>query len=244
MENNMNKYGEQSWTDVVFDSSAKKNSKDTFLRLSPGSNVVRLLTLPHAYYQHKHMIEGGKKFGYRINCSDPEHRTNCPICEKDKAKRRWFLGVIDRKTDTYKILDIGFAVFKAIQTLARDDDWGDPSRYDIDIVVDPNGGSTGYYTVVAKPPKPLSASDLIKREENTLDELIRRATPPTKEKVEERLASIMEEINSGGSSSSNSNSSSDEESSTESEDEDNFFQDHDAKMKKASKPMTSKSVPF
>src|ERR1700722_2808869 len=199
----MNKYGEQSWTDVVFDSSAKKAGKDSFLRLGPGSNIVRLLSLPHAYYQHKYMVDGGKQFGYRINCSDPERRTDCPICEKnDKAKRRWFLGVIDRKTDTYKILDIGFSIFKAIQTLAKDEDWGDPSRYDIDIVVDPNGGSTGYYTVVAKPPKPLSANDLVKREENSPEELERRASPPTREKVQERLNSISEEINSGSISSS------------------------------------------
>jgi hypothetical protein len=226
----MNKYGEQSWTDVVFDSTAKKSGKDSFLRLGPGSNIVRLLSLPHAYYQHKYMVDGGKKFGYRINCSDPERRANCPICEKnDKAKRRWFLGVIDRKTDTYKILDIGFSIFKAIQTLAKDEDWGDPSRYDIDIVVDPNGGSTGYYTVVAKPPKALSANDLVKREENNPEELVRRASPPTREKVHERLDSIAEEISSGVN-----------ELSTVSDDEtteggnDNFFQDYDAKGKKAS----------
>jgi hypothetical protein len=229
----MNKYGEQSWTDVVLNSAEKKNSKDTFLRLNPGSNVVRLLTLPYAYYQHKHMIEGGKKFGYRINCSDPEHRTNCPVCEKgeDKPKRRWFLGVIDRKSDTYKILDIGYSVFKAIQTLAKDDDWGDPSRYDIDIVVDPNGGSTGYYTVVAKPPKPLSASDLVKREENSVEELVRRATPPTTEKVQERLDRIMEEINSGSAPAAEEESSTEEEAtSTEGEEE---FPDYDKKTKKA-----------
>lgn len=226
----MNKFGEQSWTDVVLNSGEKKNSKDLFLRLNPGSNVVRLLTLPFAYYQHKHMIEGGKKFGYRINCSDPEHRTACPVCEKgeDKPKRRWFLGVIDRKNDAYKILDIGYSVFKAIQTLAKDDDWGDPSRYDIDIVVDPNGGSTGYYTVVAKPPKPLSASDLVKREENSPEEIIRRSTPPTKEKVQERLDKIMEEIHSG--SSGAPVATEEEEASGEGDEE---FPDYDNKTKKA-----------
>jgi len=230
----MNKFGEQSWTDVVFDSSAKKNSKDTFLRLNPGSNVVRLLTMPYAYYQHKYVVDGGKKFGYRINCSDPERKANCPICEKggneNKAKRRWFLGVIDRKNDTYKILDVGFSVFKAIQTLAKDDDWGDPSRYDIDIVVDQNAGPAGYYTVVAKPPKPLSASDLVKREENTAEELVRRTTPPTREKVQEKLDGIMEEIGSGDLASAASTDAS------ASSDDDNYFQDYEAKTKKVAAP--------
>ena len=226
----MNTFGEQSWSDVVLNSSEKKNSKDMFMRLSPGSNVVRLLTLPHAYYQHKHMVDGGKKYGYRINCADPKDRDNCPVCKKgeDKPKRRWFLGVIDRKTDTYKILDIGYSVFKAIQTLAKDDDWGDPSRYDIDIVVDPNGGSTGYYTVVAKPPKPLSAGDLVKREENTAEELVRRATPPTSEKVQERLDRIMEEIHSGG---ADNSSLEDEVASTEGTDGDEDFPNYDQKKK-------------
>lgn len=229
------KSGEVSWTDTVFDASKKGNGKDTFLRLSPGSNIVRLLTLPHQYHQHKHMIDGGKKYGYRINCSMAHG--SCPVCEKgqDKAKRRWYLGVIDRKNNAYRILDIGYAVFKAIQTLAKDEDWGDPSRYDIDIVVDPNGGSTGYYTVVAKPPKPLSANDLVIKEENDPEALVRRANAPTPEKVTERLQSIMEEINAGGAnpaSVSNTESEDDEDESDNTEaNEENYFKDYDGNKK-------------
>lgn len=208
----MNKSGEVSWTDPGFESGKKSAGKD-FLRLDPGSNVIRLLTLPHQYHQHKYMVDGGKKYGYRINCS--KESGACAICDKnDKPKRRWFLGVIDRKTNAYKILDIGYSVFKAIQTLAKDDDWGDPSRYDIDIVVDPNGGSTGYYSVVAKPPKALTASDLVIREDNTPEELARRTTPPTPEKVQERLDSIMQEISQGSPSRMESTDDSKEESDT------------------------------
>lgn len=221
------KSGEVSWTDTVFDANKKDNSKNSFLRLSPGSNIVRLLTMPHQYHQHKYLVDGGKKFGYRVNCSGANG--SCPLCEKgDKSKRRWFLGVIDRKTSSYKILDIGFSIFKAIQTLAKDDDWGDPSRYDIDIVVDPNGGSTGYYTVVAKPQKPLSAADLILREDNTPEELGRRTAPPTSEKVAERLQSIMDEIGlQGGGGQMTTNAST---SSRASDDEDdNYFKNYDNK---------------
>lgn len=226
----MSKHGEMSWTDTTVDGS-KKSGKDSFLRLNQGSNVVRLLTLPHAYYQHKHIIPGGKKYGYRINCADPEHRTTCPVCKagSDKAKRRWFLGVIDRKTNTYKILDIGFAVFKAVQLLAKDDDWGDPSRYDIDIVVDPNGGPANYYAVVAKPPKPLSAADLLIKEENTSEVLDRRAAPPTPEKVQEKLDAIMEEIASG-----TAPAASDDEESTDDEPaatDKSFFKNYDETKK-------------
>lgn len=226
------KSGEVSWTDTVFDASKKANGKDTFLRLGPGSNVVRLLTLPFQYHQHKTLVPGGKKWGYRVNCSGANG--SCPLCDKgEKPKRRWFLGVIDRKNDQYKILDIGYAVFKAIQTLAKDDDWGDPSRYDIDIVVDPNGGSTGYYTVVAKPPKPLSATDLVKKEENNPEDLARKVVPPTAEKVQERLQRIQDEINSqgetsGGMSSADSASS---DSDGDEEDDDNYFKPSDGGKK-------------
>jgi hypothetical protein len=234
MSNVNQKTGEVSWNETIFDPSAKKNSKDTFLRLGPGSNIVRLLTLPHQYYQHKYSVPGGKRFGYRINCAGTNNGA-CPLCEKnDKAKRRWFLGVIDRKTNTYKILDIGYSVFKDIQNHAKDDDWGDPSKYDIDIVVDPNGGSTGYYTVVAKPPKPLSAGDLVIQEDNSSEELAQKVIPPTPEKVQERLDRIMEEITSQGGNLASADSSNTD--SSDDEDGRNYFKNYDSG--------TSKKVPF
>ena len=166
--------------------------KDAWMRLNPGSNVIRLLTLPHQYHQHRYMVEGGKKYGYRIDCAGQ----GCPLCQEgDKAKRRWLLGVIDRKTNTYKVLDIGFSVFKSIQTYAKDDEWGDPSGYDIDIVVDPNGGSTGYYTVVTKRPRDLSDGDRLLQQENPVDKLAARVVPPSIEKVAGRIADIKSEVN-------------------------------------------------
>lgn len=223
------KSGEVSWTDTAFDSSKKTNSKDSFLRLSPGSNIVRLLTLPYQYHQHKHMIPGGKKFGYRINCSGANG--SCPLCEMpdNKPKRRWFLGVISRKDNAYRVLDIGFAVFKAIQTLAKDEDWGDPSRYDIDIVVDPNGGSTGYYTVVAKPPKPLSAADLVIKEENDPEDLARKVVPPTSEKVLEKIAKIKADIASQAENTSTADTSTTDADAEDGADEENMFKDYDKK---------------
>jgi hypothetical protein len=219
------KMGEVSWTDTVVDSSAS-NGKDSFLRLIPGTNIVRVLTAPFQYYQHKMTYPGGKKYGYRVTCAGE----GCPLCKDgDKAKIRWFIGVIDRKENRFKILDIGKSIFKDIQTHASDSDWGDPSRYDMDIVVDPNGGATNYYSVVCKPPRPLSAGDLVMQEENA-EVLPRRATPPSPEKVQERVDSIMEEI-------SFSNAGSVPEAETpltngSSEAEDFKFKNYDAPTKK------------
>jgi hypothetical protein len=229
------KNGEISWADTSFDSTKKTAGKDVFLRLVPGSNVVRLLTLPYQYYQHRHEIQGGKKYGYRINCSGANG--SCAICEMGadhKPKRRWLFGSIDRKTGQYKILDINFSVLKSIQTYQKDEEWGDPSRYDIDIVVDPNGGSVGYYTVVAKPSKPLSAADLVLKEENGVDELLRRSTPPDPSKVVERLDKIMEEIKAsggGGNTAAQKNGTVNSSAASDDDDDDGFFKNHDTAAK-------------
>jgi hypothetical protein len=236
------KTGEVSWSEAVFDSSAKKSGKDTFLRLANGSNIVRLLTLPYQYYQHKHIVEGGKKYGYRVNCS--ASHGSCPLCEQgNKAKRRWFLGVIDRKTNAYKVLDIGYSVFKSISTFARDEDWGDPSQYDFDIVVDVNGGATGYYTVCPKPKRPLSAADLIIREENDVSELERRTAPPTPDRVKERLVAIEAEIAAGVSESETTSETSQDDENEETSDGAAFFKDYD-QTKSGNSSAKSKVAPF
>jgi hypothetical protein len=85
---------------------------------------------------------------------------------------------------------MSISVFKSIQELVRDEDWGDPTQYDIDIKVDKNGGPSGYYAVVPKSKKPLSAGDLEIKQQVDLEDLKRRCTPPTPEQVEERIKVI------------------------------------------------------
>ena len=191
------KYGAQDWKEPVQDPT-KQQGKD-FLRLKPGSNILRLLTLPHLYNQHRWEPEGGRKYGYRINCSRSETEGNCPLCDTaNKAKKRWYVGVIDRDSGTYKILDIGYSVFKSIQTLAKGQ-WGSPENYDVDIVVDPQGGATGYYYVSPMPPKPLSAADIALKEDGAaMNDLEARCKPQTPAQVQEKMAKIREEIENGG----------------------------------------------
>jgi hypothetical protein len=215
-----NKHGEVSWGGSDAGGGEKKNTKDMWLRLSPGSNLVRILTLPYQYYQHRYEIEGGKKYGYRVNCSMANG--SCELCDKDnKPKRRWLLGVIDRKTNMFRMLDVGYGVFGNIKTYAQDEDWGDPSQYDIDIICNPNGSPQEYYKCVCKPKKPLSANDLDIRERANLDDLVRLSAASTVEKVKERLEFIYKEINASGHTVSKD---------SETEDEPEFkFKDYDAK---------------
>lgn len=188
----MNTFGEVSWSDDVFGGQEKKNtnSKDLFLRLEEGSNELRLITQPFQYLVHKYKKEGDTGFGQKISCS--AIHGSCPLCTLgDKAKPRWLLGVISRKSGTYKILDISFAVFSQIRKLAKNTQrWGDPAKYDIDIVVDKAGGATGYYSVQPISKEPLSAADQKIKDDVDFDDLKRRVTPPTADLVQGRMNKI------------------------------------------------------
>jgi len=193
-------FGEVSWDEESSGGGEKKsNAKDTFLRLEDGSNVVRLLTRPHQYLVHKGIKrENDKGYGQKVSCSIANG--SCTLCDQGlKPSQRWFLGVIDRKTSSYKILDISWQVFSQIKKLAKSTEvWGDPLKYDLDIVVDRNGGPTGYYSVQPRPHKPLSAADQQIRDNADLEDLKRRVVPPTPEVVAKRVEKIMEGPVAGG----------------------------------------------
>jgi len=186
----MSAFGEISWDDDV-PGDRKENSKDLFLRLTEGSNELRLVTRPYQYLVHKYKKDPGnpKDFGTKVSCS--ALHGSCPLCTQgDKAKPRWLLGVIERKSGAYKILDVGYAVFQQIRKLAKNPKWGDPTKYDLDVLVDPHGGATGYYTVQPLSKEPLTAQDQVIRDNADLEELKRRVTPPTPGDVEKRLEKI------------------------------------------------------
>ncbi len=194
----MTTFGEISWNDdVAFaggGNEKKTNSKDAWLRLEEGSNVVRLLTQPHQYLVHKGIKkEGDKGFGSKVYCS--AIHGSCPLCSLGlKASARWLLGVIDRKSGSYKILDISYQVFSQIRKYARKTEvWGDPTKYDLDIIVDKAGGASGYYTVQPVPHKPLSADDQMTRDKADLEDLKRKVSPPQPDQVDKRLLKILGE---------------------------------------------------
>lgn len=192
----MTTFGEVSYSDDVYggDSNKKRETnKDLFLRLSEGTNEVRLVTAPFQYLVHKVKKDPNnpKDFGQKVKCS--QLHGSCPLCDEktDKPKPRWFYGVIDRKTGTYKILDVSYQVFSQIRKLARNTQrWGDPTKYDIDIVVDKNGGAAGYYSVQPISKEPLSAADQQIKDSADLDDLKRRCTPPTAEVVQKIVNKI------------------------------------------------------
>jgi len=183
------KFGLVTWEEEVGSKSNSNHKRDEFMRVQPGNNRVRLLTRAFQYWVHKWKEEGDKGFGEKVYCS--KFHGTCPLCDKgDKPKKRWFVGVADRTSGTYKVLDMGAAIYQHIQTYSRDNDWGDPTTYDVDIVVDRNGGATGYYKIVPKPKTSLTDADVSMKQGVDLDDLKRRCTPPTAEEVGKRLERI------------------------------------------------------
>lgn len=187
----MTTFGEVSWTDDVFGGDGKKNtnSKDLFLRLNEGPNELRIITQPFQYLVHKYKKDGDPGFGQKVQCS--AIHGSCQLCSTgDKAKPRWLLGVISRKDSTFKILDISFAVFSQIRKYAKNVKFGDPTKYDINVEVDKNGGAIGYYSVQAFSKEALSATDQVIKDKIDFDDLKRRVTPPTPEQVQKRIDKI------------------------------------------------------
>lgn len=196
------------WDTKVDAPHQKRTPNERFLRLKDGNNVVRVLTRPAQFWKHKYKPQGAPGYGYNVYCSK-EHGS-CPLCDLgNKPQRRWLIGVIDRSTASYKILEISKTVFQSIQDLYNDEDWGDPVGFDINIKVNREGGATGYYSVTPKSKKPLSEADLaLKDDEMDLDELVRLTQAPTPDKVTERMNKIHESVakltNGGGSESATS----------------------------------------
>jgi hypothetical protein len=190
-----NKIGEQSWTANTGNDAGEGVSRSDFMRLSHGSNVVRILTLPYGYYVHK--VENpngsGKNWGTRIPCTNSP---DCPVCKTgNKAKKKYYLGCIERETGMYKILDIGYSVFKGLQVFAQDEEWGpDFSQYDVDIVVNQKGTPMDYYRCSPKPKRNLSETDLLtKAEHSNTDELVKRCQPWTVERAQAALDKMNED---------------------------------------------------
>lgn len=191
----MSTYGEQSWGDKSGGySKDRKSTKDMWLKLNKGPNIVRLLTNPFQYLTHKGVKKVGEPgFGRKVGCSEPNEKGSCPLCKKGlKASPRWLVGVLDRKTTSYKVIDIPWQVMSQIRKLNDQEIWGDPTKYDINIIVD-DSMPQSYYTVSPHPHKPLSPTEQKFQDEADLEYLKSRTEPLTAETVEKILAKMLGE---------------------------------------------------
>lgn len=193
----MKKIGFTNWSEVEFQKKGFENNKDLYLRLENGENRLRVCTKPAQYFVHQGFKDDPeqKGFGDRIMCSTED---DCPVCKMNhQAKMRWLVGVIDRRTQSFKILDITQQIFEGIQALTRMEEYGATELYDLNIIVNKSAGPSGYYRVIAFPPKPMSDADLAIKKGVDLEEMARRCQAPTNAKVQERLEKIRQKNKTG-----------------------------------------------
>lgn len=153
-----------------------------FMNLEEGTNPVRLITSPYQFYIHwtKDATDANRK----VRCA----LEGCPVCQNgERATARWYVNVINRKTERCAILEIGPQIFKQVLGLAKKDKWGDPRRYDVDIERQPKG-SQPLYIVNPEPKEALSDDEkgMVKEFLARLD-LAKMVEAPTPAEVREKV---------------------------------------------------------
>ena len=164
-----------SWSDADLGGS-------NFIAFDEGSNPVRIFTSPYQFYIHWSEDKTGAN--RKVRCATD----GCPLCQEGiKASARWFLGAISRKTKKIGIMEIGPQIFKQIHGLSKKDKWGDPRKYDIDVVRQPKG-SQPLYVVSPEPKEPITDEErgMIKEFMARVD-LTEMSAAPSVEEVMEKM---------------------------------------------------------
>lgn len=191
-------FGEINWDtniDSEIDNKKSVNTKDLYMKLKNGDNEVRIVTPAYKYSIHQYKPnEDDKGFGQKINCSaTKENGGDCPLCKiGEKPSQKYYVGVIDRSTNTYKILNMSKMAMQQLSNYVKDQKyWGDPTKYDINIKQNPNGGPTGYYAVMPLGKSPLSPEDQVLKDKADLEYLKSRIVPPSPELVKEQMEKVL-----------------------------------------------------
>lgn len=147
---------EMTWGSIK---STGSGEATPYVKLQTGENRMRVVGLPYEVEVHwEDTVDGQKK---RIVCLG----VGCPICKAGHVPQKKFqVLVIDRTDNKLKILEGGNSIFRQIKDYAMDEDFGDPTKYDIKIKKEGSGRETKY-TIMASPKK----SELTQEETALLD---------------------------------------------------------------------------
>lgn len=150
-------------SEIDYSTYEAPSSPSLFIKLENGENRIRLVSKPENYQVHNQKIEG--KFR-SVKCEG----TDCKLCaEGNKPRDRYAWVVLDRSDGQVKVYECGWMVFEQVLNLARDEDYGDPTQYDLKITKTGEGLDTNY-TVIAVPKKTaLTAEEKEKLEEANIN---------------------------------------------------------------------------
>ncbi len=124
-------------------------SPSNYLKLAEGANKFRILSAPIMGYEYWN----AKNKPVR----SPEYPTQTPDIKKEgKVKHFWAMVVWNYKEKKLQIAEFTQATIQeAILALAQNEDWGNPSGYDITINAKDAGTMEVVYTIQPSPHKPI-----------------------------------------------------------------------------------------
>ncbi len=135
--------------------SNKEQDPVDYYKIQEGDNVLRIVGKPSKIETHWEDTVDGKT--RKIICPG----AGCPICAKGKRpKSRYQCKVIDRRDDKVKMLDVGLTIISQIQTYAKSEEYGDPTKYDIKINRSGKGIDTRYLVMASRNDTPLTPEQL------------------------------------------------------------------------------------
>lgn len=94
-----------------------------YVRLDSNLKTIRAVTPPYIYYSH--FTDGKMKICKMLTTN------GCVPCSQGKPKPRWLVGVMDKSTGKYSILNMPASLYKKVQDIVREH--GDPQSYDIEV---------------------------------------------------------------------------------------------------------------
>ena len=114
-----------------------------------------MVVAPAGYGKTSLIAEWAKQSKKKVICTG----VNCPLCKRGRIPMtRYQVLVINRKTNKVEILEGGPKIFGEIKQYTKDEDYGDPTKYDFKIKKEGSGRETRY-TVMAAPKKSDLTSD-------------------------------------------------------------------------------------
>lgn len=149
-------------------------SKSEFMKLVEGSNNIRILSKPLIGKLYWVSPEGVVRERGRGEKGDKPYRVNYKTKLPDNVldlhvKEFWMMQIWDYKAGCLKVLELTQAsILNSLNEFVKDEKWGDPRAYDINLKREGSGIETKYF-VMPSPPTILAPEIKDALMESTID---------------------------------------------------------------------------
>ena len=152
-KNYFNTNGEIDWNDV--ETGSGQSSKNLYMRREEGENTVRVMGKPCQFFVHWVNTPDGKKKKI-VSPSERNSLTDKPEDAGFRRQSKWFVKILDRNDNEFKVMEVGSQILNGIKALYRNSKWGDVRNYDVSIHKGPKGAQP-LYTVTPNPKEKLGS---------------------------------------------------------------------------------------